>query len=122
MRRSLRERMEFVGWAFVGAPLLMLAFGGGRYTVADGAIVFVFGLAIVWLTRRRRARYPEHLASVEYVRPDDYHGPDALTAPFYLAWCDCGWMGDDQPDEAAARREAREHSPHVRDGLHAFED
>ena len=64
---------------------------------------------LLWF--RRRPGPPEHVASVELVRPE------GRSEPFYLAWCDCGWHGDDQRAEASARAEAREHTPHVRNGL-----
>jgi hypothetical protein len=116
----MRQRMSALAWVFIASPVLIVALGRGRYSVAEAAFMPAVGLGmLIWL-RRRPAKVPEHLASVEYVQPDDYHGPDALTTPFYLAWCDCGWSGDDQPNEEAARREAREHAPEVRPGLHAW--
>jgi hypothetical protein len=119
-RRSLRGRLKGVAWAFVASPLLILTLGHGQYSVAQAAFMPVVGILMLLWFRHRPLDVPEHLGSVEYVQPDDYHGPDALNEPFYLAWCDCGWSGDDQPTEAAAREEAREHTPHVRDGLHSW--
>jgi hypothetical protein len=75
---------------------------------------------LVWF--RRHPIEPEHLASVAFVRATDYEGPDALTEAFYLAWCDCGWTDDEQPDEESARAEAVAHTSHVRSGLHAFDE
>jgi hypothetical protein len=120
MRRQLRLTSTGLGWVFVASPVLVLLFGRGRYSVAEAAFMPVIGVAILLWLKARPARWPEHLASVEHVRPDESDGPDARTTPFYLAWCDCGWLGDDQPSEEAARLEAREHTPHVRDGLRAW--
>lgn len=94
----------------VAAPLL------GR-DVIDLVAGIPIGLGILaWY--RWRPGPPEHLASVEYVVPDgSYDGPDAITEPFFYAWCDCGWTGDDQDSEASARDEAGRHAPTVRDGL-----
>ena len=76
------------------------------------------GVAILlWL--RLRPGLPEHVASVEYLRRDDYGGPDALP-PCFIAWCDCGWTSDDRPDEPAARSEALRHTVHVRSGLNPY--
>jgi len=124
IRRNVRERLRdatvAMGWVFVASPLIFLVFGSrGRSALEMASIPIVGVLLLVWV-RRHPARYAEHVAAVEHVQPDDYDGPDALTTPFYLAWCDCGWNGDDQASEDAARREAREHTRHVRDGLHAF--
>jgi hypothetical protein len=118
-RRFRRGHVEALAWWFVASPVLVLAFGGGRYSVAHAAVLPAVGLLmLVWFKRHPGA--PEHLASVSLVKPSDYDGPDALTNAFYLAWCDCGWNGDDQPDEQSARAEAQSHTQHVRPGLHAF--
>ena len=120
LRRHLRGQTRILAWVFIASPLIVLGLGGGRYTVVGAAFMPVVGVAmLLWL--RRHPGVPAHLASVEYVQPDDYDGPDALTTPFYLAWCDCGWHGEDQRDEAAAREEARAHTPHVRAGLNAWD-
>jgi hypothetical protein len=119
-RRSMRSRTQALAWVFIASPLLVLAVGGGRYTVVEAAFLPILGVAMLLWLRRHPATVPAHLASVEYVQPNDYDGPDADTTPFYLAWCDCGWNGEDQVDEAAARQEARGHTPHVRDGLNAW--
>jgi hypothetical protein len=120
IRRGIRDRMTGVAWVFVASPLLVLAFGRGRYSVIEAMFMPVVGIAmLLWF--RTRPTVPAHVASVELVQPGgDYTGPDALTEPFYLAWCDCGWNGDDQNDERSARAEALEHTQHVRDGLHAW--
>ena len=121
-RRDMRDRMTSMAWLFVGSPLLILAFGRGRYSVVEAAFLPIVGIAmLLWF--RRRPIVPSHLAAVELVqRADDYTGPDALTAPFFLAWCDCGWLGDDHTDEQSARAEALEHTRHVRAGLNAWGD
>ena len=76
---------------------------------------------LLWF--RWRPGVPEHLAGVELVHPTgDYSGPDARTEPFYLAWCDCGWSGDDRQDEAGARADAHSHTQHVLPGLHAWDE
>jgi hypothetical protein len=118
-RRSMRGRMQGVAWAFIASPLLILLFGHGRYSVGEAAVLPVIGLLMLWWFRRRPG-VEEHIASVEYVQPDDYHGPDAKNDPFYLPWCDCGWHGDDHADEASARADAAEHTPNVRPALHAW--
>jgi hypothetical protein len=111
--------MTWTAWVFVGSPLLILAFARGRYSVAEAAFLPIVGIAmLLWF--RRRPTVPDHVAAVELVQPTDYSGPDALTDPFYLAWCDCGWNGDDHSDEPAARAEALEHTEHVRAGLNAW--
>ena len=118
-RRFIRGQMEAVAWCFVASPVLVVPFGGGRYSVGEVAGLPAVGLLmLVWF--KRHPGTPEHLASVELVKPSDYDGPDALTDAFYLAWCDCGWSGDNQPDERSARAEAQSHTQHVRPGLHAF--
>jgi hypothetical protein len=117
----MRDRMKALAWVFVASPILVLIFGGGRYSLGETALMPVIGvLMLLWF--RRRPTVPEHVAAVELVRPDDYHGPGAKLDAFYLAWCDCGWSGDDQRDEHAARSEARRHTEHVRPGLHPFFD
>ncbi len=112
----MRERMTGLGWVFIASPLLILAFGQGRYSLAETAFMPILGAGILlWL--RRRPAPQKHVAGVEFVRPDDYRGPGAKLAPFYLAWCDCGWSGDDQQTERAARADAHEHTDHVLPGL-----
>jgi hypothetical protein len=119
LRRDLRGRTKAVAWWFIASPALVLAFGGGRYSVWQAAALPVIGVVmLLWLNRRPGA--PEHIAAVELVRPDDYHGPDAKLDAFYLPWCDCGWFGDDHADAHSARAEARQHTPHVRPGLRAW--
>jgi hypothetical protein len=121
-RRFVRGNMEAVAWCFVASPVVVVALDGGRYSVGEVAVMPAVGvLMLVWF--KRHPGTPEHLASVELVKPsdyDDYDGPDARTDAFYLAWCDCGWSGDDQPDEQSARAEAQSHTQHVRAGLHTF--
>jgi hypothetical protein len=119
-RRDMRDRMRWVAWVFVGSPLLILAVGRGQYSVAEAAFLPIVGIVmLLWF--RSRPTLPDHVAAVELVQPDDdYTGPDALTQPFYLAWCDCGWNGDNHDDEPGARAEALEHTQHVRGGLHAW--
>jgi hypothetical protein len=120
LRRRMRGRMQALAWAFVASPALVLALGR-HDSVAEAAFPPIVGIAmLLWF--RRRPTVPAHVAAVELVQPDDYKGPDALTHPFYLAWCDCGWNGDDQNDEASARADALEHTRNVRDGLHAWGD
>jgi hypothetical protein len=106
--------MIILAWVFIASPAVTLTLTD--YSVAQSLFAPALGVVLLLWFRLRPLRDPEHLASVEYVAPDDYHGPDALTTPFYLASCDCGWNGDDQASEAAARAEALEHTPHVRDG------
>ena len=120
-RREARSRMRALAWVFLASPILVVLFGKGRYSVYEAALMPVVGVAMLLWFRRRPLRWPEHLASVAYTsRLDDYHGPDALPpGSFYLAWCDCGWLGaEDHADAESAAREAREHTPHVRPGLH----
>ena len=119
-RRDMRSHSKALAWVFIALGLLVLAFDRGRYTPVEAAFMPIVGVAMLLWLRRHPAAVPVHLASVEHVQPNDYDGPDARTTPFYLAWCDCGWTGEDQPDETAARQEARAHTPHVRDGLHAW--
>jgi hypothetical protein len=120
-RRFIGDQMRFMAWLFLASPILILAFGRGRYSVGEAAVLPVVGfLMLLWF--KHRPGVPEHVASVELVRPGDYDGPDARTESFYLAWCDCGWNGDDQPDEQSARAEARRHTEHVRPELHAFDE
>jgi hypothetical protein len=65
--------------------------------------------------------WPEHYGAVEHVHPDPPDDPLVpRKQPFYMGWCDCGWLGDDQPTEEAARREVAAHASVVRDGLHEF--
>ena len=118
LRRDLRGRMTSVAWWFIASPVLVVAFGGGRYSVWHAAALPVVGvLMLLWL--RRRPGLPEHVATVELVRPDDFHGPDAKLDVFYFPSCDCGWLGDDHADAQAARAEAKRHTPHVRPGVRA---
>jgi hypothetical protein len=118
--RFMRDQMEALAWVLLASPILVVAFGGGRYSIGEAAVLPVVGLLmLLWF--KRRPAIPEHVASVELVGPDDYDGFDARTTPFYLPWCDCGWHGDDQPDEQSARAEALRHTQHVRPGLHAFD-
>jgi|tagenome__1003787_1003787.scaffolds.fasta_scaffold20641447_1 hypothetical protein len=112
--------MQGLAWVFIASPLLVLTVGRGRYSLAEAAFMPAVGLFILLWLKRRPASSPEHLASVEYVQPGDTDRPDALTTPFCLAWCDCGWLGDEQSTEDAARSEAGQHTAHVRDGLHAW--
>jgi hypothetical protein len=119
----MRDQMKAVAWVFIASPIAIAIFGDGRYGALEAAFLPVVGLLMLAFYRWRPLPDPEHLASVEYVVPaNDYDGPDALTTPFYLAWCDCGWNGDDQPDEQSARAEARRHTEHVRPELHAFDE
>jgi hypothetical protein len=118
-RRDVRDRMRDLAWVFIASPVLVVALGRGRYSVWEAAFMPVVGiLMLLWF--RRHPTVPEHVAAVELVRPDDYHGPGAKLDSFFLAWCDCGWSGDDQRDEQAARTEASQHTSHVRSGLHAW--
>jgi hypothetical protein len=120
-RRSRRTHIEGVAWVFVGMPVLIVLFGRGQYTVGEAAILpIVGGLMFLWF-RRHPLPWPEHYGAVEHVHPDPPDDPLVPPKqPFYMGWCDCGWLGDDQPTEEAARREIAEHASVVRDGLHAF--
>ncbi len=46
---------------------------------------------------------------------------DGSYTPYYVAVCDCGWLGDTVPDAASAYEQAHEHAeqvdPEVRDTL-----
>jgi hypothetical protein len=108
-KRGMRGRMSGLAWTFIAMPLIFLVVGrsGSVYELAFGPIVG--GLMLLW-----QWRHPvpaEHVASVENVRGE-----------FYLAWCDCGWNGDDQTSEASARWEAQQHTEHVLPGLHAWDE
>jgi hypothetical protein len=118
-RRDMRDRMKDLAWVFIASPVLVAAFGWGRYSVWEAAFLPVIGvLMLLWF--RRHSTVPEHVAAVERVRLDGDHGRDAGRDWVYLAWCDCGWSGDDHGDEHAARNQARQHTAHVRSGLHAW--
>jgi hypothetical protein len=75
--------------------VLVLTVGRGHYSVAEAAFMPAVGLCILLWLKTRPASVPEHLASVEYVQGHTDR-PDAPTTPFYLAWCDCGWLGDER--------------------------
>jgi hypothetical protein len=105
-RRSSRQGVRSLAYFLIAAPVLAPLLGRDVIDLVAGIPI---GVGIL-LWHRWRPGPPEHLASVEHVVP---HG-------FYLAWCDCGWQGDDQDSEASARDEAARHAPAVRDGLHAF--
>lgn len=118
-RRFMREQMTTLAWVFIASPILLLVFGGGRYSVWESALMPVVGIVmLLWF--RRHPAVPQHIAAVELVRSADYDGPHAEADLFYLAWCDCGWSGDDQRDEQSARAEACSHTKNVRPGLHAY--
>jgi hypothetical protein len=118
-RRFMREQIKTLAWVFIASPILVLVFGGSRYSVWEAAVMPVVGiLMLLWL--RRHPTVPPHIAAVELVRPADHHRSDAELDRFYLAWCDCGWSGDDHRDEQSARAQARSHTKNVRPGLHAF--
>ena len=109
--------MRVVAYLFIAAPAAAPLL---NRRLSELIVGIPMGLGILWWYRRHPGP-PEHLASVEHVVPGrDYGGPDAITTPFYMAWCDCGWMGNDHTTEEGARREACAHAEEVREGLHAF--
>lgn len=116
-RRRVREQMQVLGFLLIAAPFAAPLLGRDVIDLVAGIPI---GLGILaWY--RWRPGPGKHLGSVEYVVPDGtYDGPDAITTPFYMPWCDCGWMGDDHASEHEAREEAEAHAPTVRGGLHRF--
>jgi hypothetical protein len=94
-RRDLRNRFKDLAWVFIASPVLVAAFGQGRYSVWEAAFLPMVGL-LVLLWFRRHSTVPEHVAAVERVRLDGKQDPHAMSDCFYLAWCDCGWSGDDK--------------------------
>ena len=108
-KRDFRGRMQALAWTFIAFPLFFVIAGrqGSAIELAFGPVVGALMLLWQW----RHPVPPEHVAAVERVRGE-----------FFLAWCDCGWNGDDQETEDAARSEAQQHTEHVQLGLHAWED
>ena len=115
-RRRVRDQMQWLAYFMIAAPLAAPLLDRPLRELVAGIPV---GLGMLWWFRRHQLP-PEHLASVDYVVPDGtYRRPGAAATPFYVAWCDCGWMGAvNHETETAARREALTHTDHVRKGLH----
>jgi hypothetical protein len=103
-------------WLWIAAALVLLV------TLAVSASVFLVGRPEVVLPVRLRgqpgfladhrattARPAGHEVTVMDVRP----GPGDSYAPYLIATCRCGWVGDRQDSAAAAFAEAREHDANV---------
>ena len=74
------------------------------FLLAVGCSVGALALAR-WLRRPQPA--VEHVVTIVYGHP-------VGSEPFYLANCDCGWVGNSVGTEDEARADAAEHSPKVR--------
>jgi hypothetical protein len=114
LHRQNRWMAKFGAWLFVATPLLWIAFGDD-YEPWEPAILPVIGVAMLLWMRVRGPLVPEHLARVEYV--DFEEAP-----PYYQAACDCGWEGERQRYEEAARHDAGGHTPHVRGAIEDFSE
>ena len=108
-KRYMRGRMATVAWIFVGSPLIAVVVGRSGSVYELAFLPVIGGLMLLWQWRHPVAA--QHIAAVEDVRGE-----------FFLAWCDCGWNGEDQTSEAAARWDAQQHTEHVQPGLHAWDE
>src|SRR5262249_31262558 len=106
-----------LGWARSGdfdpatVPSRWQAFGAGA--VLDLALFCAAISALVLL--KRDARLPGtggHAVEVHHVLPDP-HYPEDDFEPYFVALCECGWVGEPRDTREEAFADAREHDPRV---------
>jgi hypothetical protein len=105
-----RDRAWFVAIGALSLPIL-IAFGWSevRYKPIVLPLLGAFFVGGLFLVRALwRTRKIEHEAWVSWVEAKE---------PFYMAFCECDWLGDGVASEAEARAQALKHTKNVRPGV-----
>ena len=113
---NLFERFEIFGWAlFFGCPAFLIGNlvgitdtgSGDRSLLVAGTVV---GLVIIRAARKKPTEEQRVANERHSVKVVNYIGPPS---PYFLAVCECGWMGEFHDEAEPAFADAREHSLNV---------
>lgn len=117
LQSEMSDGVEPIGWCLLlGCPAFLIAAQLGFTTVSPGdtrALIFfaLLGLGLIRLARRPASRMPKKEHRVKVV---NYVGPPEM---YFLAICECGWMGDFHDNGDAAFEDARGHSAVVEEEI-----
>jgi len=97
-------------------PRGLQAFGAGIVAAWVAALAALPVVAFVRRPEPRPARSNTHRVVVHDVRPYPDRPKNAFD-PYFVAICDCGWVGKPEGSEPAARADAHRHHPNVVDAV-----